>query len=219
MEREDPEVPDEARLVAKTDGKGDAGSVADGEEFGEFGVQPESGDDRGVPEHGIEGKTGGDDGDGNAGGGDAVTRFTIVPVSLVEANGFVTRHHRHHSPTVGHKFSVGILEGKELRGVAIVGRPVARMLDDGFTLEVTRVATDGVKDGCSALYGACRRAAFALGYRRLVTYILESERGTSLKAAGWRCLGEAGGGSWSREDRPRFDKHPLQTKIRFEVTA
>ena len=141
----------------------------------------------------------------------------IVPVHLDEANLFVRRHHRHHGPVVGHKFSIGIeLEGI-IRGVAIVGRPVARMIDDGLTLEVTRVATDGVKDGCSALYGACRRACFALGYKKLVTYILQSESGTSLKAAGWRCLGEAGGGSWSRSSRSRIDKHPLQGKIRYEV--
>ena len=145
-------------------------------------------------------------------------KFVIVPVELQDANLFVHRHHRHHGPVVGHKFSLGILDADGIyRGVAIVGRPVARMLDDGYTLEVTRVATDGVKDGCSALYGACRRAAFALGYRKLVTYILESERGTSLKAAGWRCLGEAGGGSWSRESRERIDRHPLQKKIRFET--
>lgn len=120
---------------------------------------------------------------------------------------------------VGHKFSLGLRDAADLCGVAIVGRPVARMIDDGMTLEVIRVATDGVKDGCSALYGACRRATFALGYRKLVTYILESERGTSLKAAGWRCLGKAGGGSWSRPSRKRFDEHPLQGKIRYEVEA
>ncbi len=144
-------------------------------------------------------------------------RFQIVPVSLAEANSFVHHYHRHHGVVRGHKFSIGIIEGAEFHGVAIVGRPVARMLDDGFTLEVTRVATDGVKDGCSALYGACRRAAFALGYRKLVTYILESERGTSLKAAGWNCIGTAGGGTWDRPKRTRTDKHPLQKKFRFET--
>ncbi len=147
-------------------------------------------------------------------------KFHIVPLTLSEANRYVEMHHRHHGAVVGHKFSLGITDSSNLiRGIAIVGRPVARMLDDGYTLEVTRVATDGVKDGCSALYGACRRASFALGYRKLVTYILESERGTSLKAAGWNCIGTAGGGSWSRENRIREDKHPLQGKIRFEVSA
>ena len=147
-----------------------------------------------------------------------MSKFQIVPVHLDEANLFVRRHHRHHGPAVGHKFSIGIVNSEGLiQGVAIVGRPVARMLDDGLTLEVVRVATDGVKDGCSALYGACRRACFALGYRKLITYILESEKGTSLKAVGWRCLGKAGGGSWSRPPRVRQDDHPLQGKIRYEV--
>ncbi len=146
-------------------------------------------------------------------------RFQIVPVSLIEANSYVRQFHRHHGPVRGHKFSIGIISETEFHGVAIVGRPVARMLDDGFTLEVTRVATDGVKDGCSALYGACRRAAFALGYRKLITYILESERGTSLKAAGWNCIGTAGGGTWDRPSRIRTDKHPTQKKLRFETIA
>lgn len=146
-------------------------------------------------------------------------KFDIVPLSLAEANHFVSVHHRHHGPVLGHKFSIGIGVAFEIRGVAIVGRPVARMLDNGYTLEVTRVATDGVKDGCSALYGACRRAAFALGYKKLITYVLESERGTSLKAAGWKCLGTAGGGSWSRPSRERSDDHPLQGKIKYEAQA
>ena len=88
-----------------------------------------------------------------------------------------------------------------------------------MTLEVTRVATDGAKDACSALYGACRRATFALGYTRLVTYTLASETGVSLKGAGYRLIGEAGGGSWSRPSRPRVDTHPLQRKIRWEVAV
>lgn len=101
----------------------------------------------------------------------------IVPVELAEANTFVRQHHRHHGPVVGHKFSLGVSDGEAIRGVAIVGRPVSRMLDDGQTLEVTRVATDGARNAASALYGAARRATFALGYRRLVTYTLPSESG------------------------------------------
>src|SRR5262249_26402395 len=121
---------------------------------------------------------------------------------------------------VGHKFSLAVCDDdRVIHGVAIVGRPIARALDDGLTLEVTRVATDGTKNACSALYGACRRAAFALGFKRIGTYILVSEPGTSLKAAGWKCLGEAGGGSWSVPSRPRVDKHPLQAKLRWEATA
>ncbi len=151
-----------------------------------------------------------------------MSKFWIAPVDLDDANLFIRRHHRHHGPVVGHKFSLALWKNTDdsyglIVGVAIVGRPVARMLDDGLTLEVYRVATNGTKDACSALYGACRRASFALGYKKLITYILESERGTSLKAAGWRCLGQAGGGSWSRPSRVRVDDHPLQGKIRYEV--
>lgn len=143
----------------------------------------------------------------------------IVPVDLAEANAFVRQHHRHHGPVVGHKFSLGVSDGEAIRGVAIIGRPVSRMLDDGQTLEVTRVATDGARNAASALYGAARRATFALGYRRLVTYTLPSESGASLRAAGYRCIGAAGGGSWSVPSRPRVDKHPLQKKLRWELTA
>lgn len=142
----------------------------------------------------------------------------IVPCDLDEANEFVRQYHRHHKPVIGHKFSVAVSSEGEICGVAIVGRPVARMLDDGETLEVTRLATNGERNACSALYASCWRAARALGYRRLVTYILSSEPGTSLRAAGWKEIGKAGGGSWSRGNRPRVDKHPLQIKIRYEVS-
>ena len=147
-------------------------------------------------------------------------RLRVVPCELDEANAFVTAHHRHHRPVVGHRFSVAVAdEAGAVRGVAIVGRPTARGLQDGWTCEVTRVATDGCANACSALYGACRRAAFALGYRRLVTFTLSTEPGTSLVGAGWKCLGTAGGGSWSCPSRPRVDRHPLQLKLRWEVTA
>lgn len=144
-------------------------------------------------------------------------KFSIVPCDLDEANAFVLEHHRHHGTVVGHKFSIGLASQDAICGVAIVGRPVSRMLDNGLTLEVYRVATDGTKDACSALYGACRRATFALGYKKLITYTLIEEPGISLRAAGWKCLGEAGGGSWSVPSRPRVDKHPLQVKIRWET--
>jgi hypothetical protein len=106
-----------------------------------------------------------------------------------------------------------------VRGVAIVGRPTARRLDDGLTLEVTRVATDGCQNACSALYAAAWRAARAMGYRKIVTFTLDTEPGTSLRAAGWRVIHQTSGGSWSRENRPRVDKHPLQGKFRWEMTA
>jgi hypothetical protein len=99
---------------------------------------------------------------------------------------------------------IRIAEG-ELRGVAIVGRPVARKLDNGWTLEVNRVCTDGARNACSMLYGAAWRAAKALGFRRLITYTLPEEGGASLRATGWRLLGERGGGNWNVPTRPRID--------------
>ena len=144
-------------------------------------------------------------------------RLTIVPVTLREANAFVQRLHRHHGKVQGHLFSVAVARGETIVGVAIVGRPVSRMLQDGFTCEVTRCCTDGTEHAASKLYGASWRVAQQLGYRRMLTYVLDSEPGTTLKAAGWKCYGEAGGGSWSREGRPRVDLHPTQTKIRWEA--
>ena len=144
-----------------------------------------------------------------------------VPIALAEANAFVAEHHRHHKPVVGHKFSIGAAMGEKIVGVVIVGRPVARMRDDGMTLEVTRLCTDGTRNACSFLYGAAARACFALGYRRIGTYILATEPGTSLTGAGWRLVGERGGGSWHTPNsgRPRVDKHPTQRKLLFEVTV
>lgn len=148
--------------------------------------------------------------------------LTIVPSSLAEANAFVERHHRHHGRLPNpHKFCLAVAdETGEVRGVALVGLPANRTLAaDGWTLEVRRVATDGCPNACSALYAACWRAARALGWRRLITYTLTTEPGTSLVAAGWRCIGEAGGGTWHRPNvgRPRVDTHPTQRKLRWET--
>lgn len=144
-------------------------------------------------------------------------RLALSRVELADANEFVRQHHRHHKPVVGHKFSLGAVLGGALVGVVIVGRPVSRMRDDGRTLEVTRLATDGTRNACSFLYGAAARAAFALGYQRIGTYILKSEDGASLRASGWRLIGERGGGSWSVPSRPRTDKHPTERKQLFEL--
>ena len=143
----------------------------------------------------------------------------LVRIDLAEANAFVAAHHRHHVPVVGHVFSLGTAVAGEIVGVSIVGRPVARMRDDGETAEVTRLCTDGTRNACSFLYGASARAAFALGFKRIGTYILASEPGTSLTAANWRMIGETSGGSWSRGNRPRVDKHPTQAKLLFEKTS
>ena len=117
----------------------------------------------------------------------------IRPCSLKEANDYVAAHHRHNRPTSGHKWSVACYDGERLCGVAIAGRPIARKLDDGLTIEIRRVCTDGTRNACSMLYGACVRAAKAMGYKRVVTYTLVSEPGASLKASGFQCSGEAGG--------------------------
>jgi hypothetical protein len=145
----------------------------------------------------------------------------IVPISLEEANAFVEQHHRHHKPVVGHKFSIAAAEGEMVRGVAIVGRPVARRLDDGWTLEVNRCCTDGARNGCSMLYGAAWRAAKAMGYRRLITYTLPEEGGTSMRAAGWTLIGERGGGNWNTPSRPRIDTDAALRgqKLLWETTA
>jgi hypothetical protein len=146
-------------------------------------------------------------------------RLQVVPCDFSEAVAFVRQHHRHHRPPVGHKFSLAVAdESGTVRGVCMVGRPVARGNDDGWTVEVTRLASDGCPNACSCLYGAAWRAAKSMGYRRCITYILDSEPGVTLKAAGWKCLGQRGGGSWNCQSRPRVDKHPTQKKLLFEVT-
>ena len=141
----------------------------------------------------------------------------IVPISFPEANDFVDRFHRNHKPMVGHKFSIAIADGDKVVGVAIVGRPVSRHIDNGWTLEVNRCCTDGTKNACSMLYGAAWRAAKAMGYKKLITYTLPHEGGASLRGAGWRCLGEAGGGNWNVKSRPRIDTDHQQMKLKWEA--
>jgi hypothetical protein len=153
-------------------------------------------------------------------------KLSLAPCSRDEANAFVEQHHRHHGRVAGHIFALACVASVDepggrvelVVGVAIVGRPVARGLQDGLTAEVTRVATDGTRNACSFLYGASWRAARSLGYRKLVTYTLAAEGGASLRAAGWRVVGEVRAESWSRPSRPRVDKTPLQKKLRWEAT-
>jgi hypothetical protein len=146
-------------------------------------------------------------------------KFTLERLDLDEANAFVAQHHRHHMPVVGHLFSIGAAVGDQIVGVAIVGRPISRFRDDGVTAEVTRLCTDGTKDACSFLYGASAKAAFALGFKRIGTYILNTENGVSLRAAGWKMIGETPGRSWSVPSRPRVDTHPLQCRFLFEAAG
>lgn len=148
-----------------------------------------------------------------------MTKLAIVPMTLSEANDYVIRNHRHHGKVVGHLFSIGLAQGENIVGVCIVGRPVARQRDDGFTAEVTRLCTDGTPHACSKLYAAAWRAARAMGYRRIGTYILAAEPGTSLKAAGWVLKGSTPGRSWDVPSRPRVDKHPLGQRTLWEVAA
>lgn len=141
----------------------------------------------------------------------------LVPITFKEANEYVKQHHRHHKPVVGHKFSLAVSDGEKIVGVAIVGRPVSRHLDDGRTLEVNRLCTDGTKNACSCLYSAARRIARDMGYKKIVTYILKSESGGSLRASGWQCAGEAGGLRWTGKRKPTEDMYPAEMKIRYEV--
>ena len=64
--------------------------------------------------------------------------MTLTPINLKTANAFVQQYHRHHKPTRGHKFSIGVSENGALVGVAICGRPVARRLDDGYGAEKSK---------------------------------------------------------------------------------
>lgn len=145
--------------------------------------------------------------------------MTIVPMTLREARAYVDEVHRHHRAPQGGLFAIGAAEGDKVIGVVIVGKPVARMLDDDYTCEVTRLASDGSRNACSMLYRAAWRAARAMGYRRLVTYTLATEPGTSLLGAGFKAVGEVRGRSWHTPSRPRVDTHPTEDKIRWELVA
>lgn len=145
-------------------------------------------------------------------------RLIIVPSTLNEANDYVAEHHRHHPRVRGCRFAIAVLdEGGAIRGVAIVGRPKARMLQDRYTAEVTRLCIDGCPNACSALYATAARICRAMGFRRILTYILEDETGVSLKAAGWKFQYLTEGGSWDRPSRPRTDKSTTEPKQLWQV--
>ena len=141
--------------------------------------------------------------------------MTIVPITLKAANAFVATYHRHHKPTVGHKFSIGLSVNDDIIGVAIMGRPVARGSDNGFTIEVARLCTNGAKNACSMLYQAAARASKELGYNKIQTYILQSELGTSLKASGWKKEAITMGGEWQHTHGKRNNNHPIEPKQRW----
>lgn len=148
-------------------------------------------------------------------------RYHVIPLELAEANALVDRWHRHHKPSQGHRFSLGVIDNDgNLHGAAIIGRPVARLAGSPRdVLEVVRLVTDGTENCCSILYAAAARAGHAMGYKRIQTYVLASERGTSLKAAGWSDEGDAGGGQWKHTDgKARRTDQPTETKRRWAKT-
>lgn len=144
-------------------------------------------------------------------------KLRLAPIPLAVANAFVLAHHRHHGPVVGHKFSMGVFDKMGLRGVAIAGRPVSRHLDDGASLEVTRVATDGTRNACSKLYAGVARESAKRGCKRVLTYTLADENGASLRASNWKPIFASAGGSWNVPSRPRQDKSPTTPKTRWEA--
>lgn len=145
------------------------------------------------------------------------------PITLREANAFVAKHHRHHKPARGCKFVVAVVDAvrRVYCGVAVVGRPVSRVIQarEPLTCEIVRVCTDGTRNACSFLYGRCRKVAFALGYRKVITYTLPEEGGVSLRAAGFQLEATVDGGSWSCPSRPRVDSAPTGEKWRWVACA
>ena len=138
----------------------------------------------------------------------------IRPITFREASDFINKYHRHHNATVGHKFSIGLYDNNKLVGCAVCGRPVSRYLDDGLTCEINRLCTDGTKNACSMLYGACCRVAKEMGYKKIITYILESENGASLRASNFICEGKAGGTHWTGK-RNKGQSIPKEMKTRW----
>ena len=143
------------------------------------------------------------------------------PLNLSTANEYIIKNHRHHTKVRGCKFCIGIKdEFEQLRGVAIAGRPLSRHQDSGLTLEVTRLCTDGIKNGCSKLYSTVARIAKEMGYQKIITYTLDSEIGSSLRASGWKCDGTSPGGVWSPRNKQfslfSFTNHyPVEVKKRW----
>lgn len=143
--------------------------------------------------------------------------LSIKPIHLKDANEWVRRYHRHNIPTVGGKFAVACYEGYRLCGVAICGRPTARNADNGTTLEIYRNCTDGTRNACSKLYGACVRIAKEMGYTKVITYILESENGSSVKASNFICEGKAGLTKQTGARQQRYAVAPKEYKQRYAV--
>lgn len=145
-----------------------------------------------------------------------MSKLKAVPLELKQANAFVDMLHRHHDPVFRDKFRVGAMLDGKLVGVVQIGRPVSRMLDDGKTVEVTRLCSDGTENVCSFLYGKAAKIAREMGFSKIITYILQTEPGTSLRAAGWTLEAEnCGGGSWDKPSRRRTTTAPVTPKQRW----
>lgn len=142
--------------------------------------------------------------------------LTVVPLTLKKLNEYVETHHRHHKKVQGHKFSLGVIKDEKLVGACSVGRPVARGSNPNTTLEVTRLVTDGTKNACSILYARAAQIAKLMGYKKIQTYILETELGSSLKASGWSFEQMTQGGQWKHSDgKPRRTDQPTCKKARW----
>ena len=140
----------------------------------------------------------------------------LVPVDLDAANDFVRRMHRHSKPVRGHKFANAVADEGGVRGVAISGRPVSRVMQDGFTIEILRVCTDGARNACSKLYAAACQTARPMGYRLAITYTLKAESGSSLRAAGFEPVAEVKDRQWDTPARPREERDLVGDKVRWE---
>jgi hypothetical protein len=144
----------------------------------------------------------------------------LAPITHKAAAAFISKHHRHCAPQKGWKFGISLCGPRGgLLGVVVVARPRARALDDGYTAEITRLCTRGAKNACSRLYGAARRAAFAMGFTRIVTYTLATERGSSLRASGFAPVAAVKPESWNRKNRARIDAAPIVARVRWESWA
>ena len=148
-----------------------------------------------------------------------------VPLTLADANAFVTLHHRHNKKVQGHKFSIGAVEENNLVGIAIIGRPVSRHLDDGLTMEITRltVLDNAPKNTCSFLYRCAWRIWSAMGGQRIITYTTESETGASLKGAGFKFVAKSPawkeGTGWTTRSNRVWQPVHSEGKVRWEIEA
>lgn len=139
----------------------------------------------------------------------------IIPITLKVANEFVLQYHRHNKQVVGSRFAIGLKNGDKLVGVAICGRPISRHLDNGLTLEVYRVCTDGTKNATSMLYSRCKRIGQLMGYEKIITYTLQSESGSSLKALGATVEKNVDGRQWNDSEKVKRTKQPVSEEMKY----